>query len=67
MIGKLRRLVDFRTVKLQIPEIVHETNSGILIEWKSRNTWLPKNVVKINREERIVELELPRWLYDQKF
>lgn len=56
-----------RKVTLEVPEIILETSSGILIEWNRQNAWLPKKTIKIIRNGESVTVKLPRWLFDRKF
>lgn len=56
-----------RRVVLEVPEIIYETDSGILIEWNRQNAWLPKKTVKIERKESSVIVKIPRWLFERKF
>lgn len=56
-----------RKVTLEVPEIILETSSGILIEWNRQNAWLPKKTITIIRNENSVIVRMPRWLFDRKF
>ncbi len=67
MFRKLSRLFNSRTVTIQIPEISHETATGVLVEWEYRHAWLPKEKIRIEQKEDAFVIELPRWLYELKF
>ena len=62
------RLFSFgRTVTLEIPEIVHETDTSILIEWNRQNAWVLKEKVKIEKREGGLTVQMPKWLFNRKF
>lgn len=64
----LDRLLNFgRKVEIEVPEIAHETDSGILIEWNHQNAWLPKRRVKIVSKNGTIKVQVPRWLFERKF
>ena len=56
-----------RNISIELPEIAHETESGILIEWNHQNAWLPKDKVTIQKNPHSVTVRLPKWLYHLKF
>ena len=55
-----------QTVTVEVPEIICETPSAILIEYNSQNAWFPKSKVRISQKENSVEVKIPRWLFDRK-
>lgn len=62
------RLLSFgRKVVLEVPEIVHETNTSILIEWNRQNAWVQKKKVSIERKETGFVVKMPKWLFERKF
>ena len=68
LFDKRDRLTNLgRRVVLEVPEIIYETESGILIEWNRQNAWLAKKTVKIERKESSVIVKIPRWLFERKF
>lgn len=68
MIAQLDRIIAFgRTITVELPEIAHETDSGILIEWNGQNGWLPKSKVRIAHSDDSVMITVPRWLFERKF
>ncbi|HQU72636.1 MAG TPA: hypothetical protein PKV71_06805 [Calditrichia bacterium] len=68
MSGKLNRiLMAGQKVTVEVPEIVCETATGILIEYNSQNAWFPKSKVVIQQKGDSVEVKIPRWLFERKF
>ena len=68
MVAQLRRLWDLRRmVEVEVPEIAYETDSGILIEWRQQNAWLPKSRIRIRKTDDSVIVKIPKSLYDIKF
>ncbi len=56
-----------KRVVIEVPEIIYETETGILIEWNRQNAWLAKGTVKIKKKENSIEVKIPRWLFEKKF
>lgn len=54
-------------VTVEVPEIICETPTGILIEYNSQNAWFPKSKVSICHKLNSVEVKIPRWLFERKF
>lgn len=68
MLPRMRRILSLgRKVEIVLSEIAHETETGILIEWKNQNAWLPKRKVKVKKTEEGIIIQVPHWLYKQKF
>lgn len=65
---RLRTMFNLgRKVTLEDPNIVYETETGILVEWHETNAWLPKSKVKVVKEQDHTILVIPRSLYQKKF
>ncbi|GEM_PF-3426879 len=64
----LRKVLNLgRKVTLEDPTIVYETETGILVEWRQTNAWLPKSKVRVYKKEKKTILVVPRSLYQKKF
>ncbi len=65
---RLRSIFNIgRKVTLENPNIVYETETGLLVEWRHINAWLPKSKVKVYKEQENTILVVPRSLYQKKF
>ncbi len=51
-----------RYVEITVPELAHESENFVLIEWRDQGVWLPKAQIKIRPEQGKVFLQVPRML-----
>ncbi len=57
---KLKNFQSFnKYVEIRVPELVHESDNFILIEWKEQGVWLPKSKIKIQSIKNEVALRVP--------
>ena len=57
-----RKTVTFKDVK-----IYHETETSILVELHEQSVWLPKNKIKVNKQNSLAEITIPIDFIRKKF
>ncbi|MEJ2637187.1 MAG: hypothetical protein P8184_18120 [Calditrichia bacterium] len=60
-IRKLLRRTKYHDIV--IPELAHESDSFILIEWKERGIWLQKSEITIEKSGEEMVLHVPDFLF----
>jgi hypothetical protein len=53
-----------RNMTIVVSAIIHETARNILIKYEDRKYWLPKSMIKLEREgDSLISITLPVWLF----
>ena len=62
----MRKLFRPKFKTIEVPEIIYEGNSKILIEYNEQSCWLKKSQITINRDNKI-SITMPARLYKKIF
>ena len=62
----MRKLFGPKFKTIEVPEIIYEGNSKILIEYNEQSCWLKKSQITINRDNKI-SITMPARLYKKIF
>ena len=48
--------------RITVPEIKHEGENYIMIEWQEHGFWLPKSEIEVEEDSRETRLRVPVWM-----
>jgi hypothetical protein len=54
-------------IQIEVDEIVHETDSAVLVKYEGEDVWIPlSQVSRMSRGKQSSAIWIPQWLADKK-